>query len=87
MELSNESNLSNEEAQNAQRGIAATQRRPTNARHKEAQNAQKGIPFAPLVPFCGQKNLVGLRRFGGKVVQRLRVLAPFRSVVAAMTDL
>src|SRR5438128_9111122 len=58
------------EPQRTQRGGAATQTRPRNASHKEAQKAQKGIPFVALVPFCGQENLVGLKRFGGIAVQR-----------------
>ena len=58
------------EQQRTQRGGAATQTRPRNASHKEAQKAQKGIPFVALVPFCGQENLVGLKRFGGIAMQR-----------------
>src|SRR2546429_1635587 len=47
-----------------QHGGAATQTqtRLSNASRKEAQNAQKGILLLALVPFCGQENLVGLKR-------------------------
>jgi len=63
------------EPHRTQRGGAATQTRPRNASHKEAQKAQKGIPFVALVPFCGQENLVGLKRFGGIAVQRKKPIS------------
>ena len=71
--------------QRTQRGGAATQTRPRNASHKEAQKAQKGIPFVALVPFCGQENLVGLKRFGGIAVQRTQRDMRFRPNVLTLT--